>query len=380
VLAPHALAKHERVLRADGDDEGQAEAEAGEDGEHATTLGSQADEVHLLFLHLIKPCFIYGEGMRWDSRQLEALAAVVTEGSFEGAARVLHVTPSAVSQRVRALENAAGSVLVRRSRPVTPTAPGGTLLRLARQVELLGAEASHALGPVAADPDGADGSGSPEAPRPVTVPLAVNADSLATWVLPALARVEGVCFDLHREDQDRTVDLLPAGVVMAAVTSQREPVQGCSSALLGITRYRPAATPAVIERWFPDGPTPEALDRAPMVVFDRSDDLQDAWLREVAAAGTRVPSPPRHHVPSTAEFLDAVRRGLGWGMWGPLPGPGARFPVLGDALERGEVRALAGDAVVEVPVYLQQWKLRSEVLDRVAGALRAEARRVLPQR
>ncbi|MFD6176549.1 MULTISPECIES: LysR family transcriptional regulator ArgP [unclassified Isoptericola] len=313
--------------------------------------------------------------MRWDSRQLEALAAVVTEGSFEGAARALHVTPSAVSQRVRALENAAGSVLVRRSRPVTPTATGGTLLRLARQVELLGAEASHALGPGAAGTDEADAS------RPVTVPLAVNADSLATWVLPALAGVEGVCFDLHREDQDRTVDLLPAGVVMAAVTSQREPVQGCSSALLGITRYRPAATPAVIERWFPDGATPEALDRAPMVVFDRADDLQDAWLREVAAAaGSPVPDPPRHHVPSTAEFLDAVRRGLGWGMWGPLPGPGARFPVLGDALERGEVRALAADAVVEVPVYLQQWKLRSQVLDRVTDALRTEARRVLPQR
>ncbi|MFE6969552.1 LysR family transcriptional regulator ArgP [Isoptericola sp. NPDC057653] len=318
--------------------------------------------------------------MRWDTRQLEALAAVVTEGSFEGAARTLHVTPSAVSQRVRALENAAGSVLVRRTRPVAPTEPGRTLLRLARQVELLGAEASHALGPGATDARGSGGTTPADAPRPVTVPLAVNADSLATWVLPALAGVEGVCFDLYREDQDRTVDLLPAGVVMAAVTSQREPVQGCSSALLGITRYRPVATPSVVERWFPDGPTPEALDRAPMVVFDRADDLQDVWLRDrAAAAGAPVPDPPRHHVPSTAEFLDAVRRGLGWGMWGPLPGPDARFAVLGDALERGEVRALADDAVVEVPVYLQQWKLRSEVLDRVTGALRAEARRALPQ-
>ncbi|MGW8567081.1 LysR family transcriptional regulator ArgP [Isoptericola sp. NPDC055881] len=315
--------------------------------------------------------------MRWDSRQLEALAAVITEGSFEGAARALHVTPSAVSQRVRALENAAGSVLVRRTRPVAPTEPGRTMLRLARQVELLGAEASRALGPGATH----DGGDPGDARRPVTVPLAVNADSLATWVLPALAQVEGVCFDLYREDQDRTVDLLPAGVVMAAITSQREPVQGCSSAPLGITRYRPVATPAMIERWFPDGPTADALGRAPVVVFNRGDDLQDVWLRDRAAAtGAAVPDPPRHHVPSTAEYLDAVRRGLGWGMWGPLPGPDARFPVLGDALERGEVRTLADDAVVDVPVYLQQWKLRSEVLDRVTGALRAEARRVLPQR
>jgi LysR family transcriptional regulator (chromosome initiation inhibitor) len=313
--------------------------------------------------------------MRWDSRQLEALAAVITEGSFEAAAHVLHVTPSAVSQRVRALENAAGSVLVQRTRPVAPTEPGRTLLRLARQVELLGAEASRALGPRDADDDG---TGDP--PRPVTVPLAVNGDSLATWVMSALARVDGVCFDLYREDQDRTVDLLPAGVVMAAITSQREPVQGCTSAFLGITRYRPVATPAVLERWFPDGPTTDALDRAPMIVFNRADDLQDAWLRERAGlTATAVPSPPRHHVPSTSEFLDAVRRGLGWGMWGPLPGVDARFPLLGDALETGEVLPLDDEAVVDVPIYLQQWKLRSDVLDRVTGALRSEARRALPQ-
>ena len=320
--------------------------------------------------------------MRWDSRQLEALAAVVTEGSFEAAARALHVTPSAVSQRVRALENAAGSVLVRRTRPVAPTDPGRTLLRLARQVELLGAEASRELGPRDADDDP---DRSP--PLPVTVPIAVNADSLATWVMPALARVEGVCFDLHRDDQDRTVDLLPAGVVMAAITSQREPVQGCTSTFLGVTRYRPAATRAVVDRWFPDGATLEALGRAPMLVFNRADDLQDAWLRERAAAagstpGTVAPDPPRHHVPSTTEYVDGIRRGLGWGMWGPLPGPGARFGMLdgGPGDPGGQVVLLDDGAVVDVPIYLQQWKLRSTVLDRVAAALRQEARRALPQR
>ncbi len=305
--------------------------------------------------------------MRWDSGQLEALAAVVAEGSFEAAARSLHVTPSAVSQRIRSLENAAGSVLVRRTRPVTPTEPGRTLLRLARQVELLGAESARELGPAAGSPD--------DDARPVTVPLAVNADSLATWIMPALARVDGVCFDLHTADQDRTVDLLPAGVVMAAITSQREPVQGCSSVPLGVMRYRPAAARSVVERWFPNGPTLEALDRAPVVVFDRTDDLQDLWLRDLAAAaGVPVPSPPRHHVPSTSEFLRAIRLGFGWGMWGPLGRPGARFPLLDDA---ADVVMLDDDAAIDVPLYLQQWKLRSEVLDRVAAALRAEARRTL---
>ncbi|WP_277209107.1 LysR family transcriptional regulator ArgP [Isoptericola croceus] len=304
--------------------------------------------------------------MRWDSGQLAALATVVTEGSFEAAARALHVTPSAVSQRVRALENAAGTVLVQRTRPTAPTAPGRTLLRLARQVELLGAEAAAELGPV----DDAEGTG-----RPVTVPIAVNADSLATWLVPALSAVDGVCFDVHVADQDRTVELLPAGVVMAAVTSQREPVQGCTSVPLGVTRYRPAAAHAFAERWFPHGPTPEALGTAPMVVFARTDDLQDRWLRIVAReAGTDVPDPPRHHVPSTAEFLAAVRAGMGWGMWGPLPRVGERFSVLEPA---DDVTWLT-EETVDVPLHLQQWRLRSAVLDRVTDALREQARRVLP--
>lgn len=310
--------------------------------------------------------------MRWDSRQLEALAAVVAEGSFEAAAQHLHVTPSAVSQRVRALENAAGTVLVRRSRPVGPTEPGRTLLRLARQVALLDAEASQELG--AGLGGAAEGDTTGVEPgvgtAPVTVPIAVNADSLATWLMPALGRLDGVCVDLHVADQDRTVDLLPAGVVMVAVTSQREPVQGCTSRPLGVMRYRAAATRDFAARWFPDGPTAAALERAPMVVFDRSDGLQDAWLRSRTAAGAPVPSPPRHHVPSTSDFLEAIRLGLGWGMWGPLPGPGASFPLVD---ERAQEIVPLDDATLDVPMYLQQWKLRSATLDQVTEALLDEA-------
>ncbi|MFI9485525.1 LysR family transcriptional regulator ArgP [Promicromonospora sp. NPDC052451] len=299
--------------------------------------------------------------MRWDSRQLEALAAVVAEGSFDAAARALHVTPSAVSQRIRALENAAGSVLVRRARPVVATASGQALLRLARQTELLGAEVAAELGADDETPvhDGAF----------VTVPLAVSADSLATWVLPALAQVDGVTFDLHRADDSRTADLLREGVVMAAVTSQTAQVQGCRSTPLGVMRYRPACTRAFARRWFPHGPTPEALDAAPVVVFDRTDDLQDTYLRATAPSAR----PPRHHVPSTVEYEETIRLGLGWGML-------LDRPVLGglpDDGSDGGITPLEPDAVLDITLHLQQWKLRSTVLDRVTAALRKEATREL---
>jgi LysR family transcriptional regulator (chromosome initiation inhibitor) len=303
--------------------------------------------------------------MRWDSRQLEALSAVVTEGSFDAAARALHVTPSAVSQRIRALENAAGSVLVRRARPVVATTSGQALLRLARQTELLGAEVAAELG---AEADGASPAGAEDAVPAglVTVPLAVSADSLATWVLPALAQVDGVTFDLHRADDSRTADLLREGVVMAAVTSQTAQVQGCRSTPLGIMRYRPACTRTFAARWFPHGPTPEALEAAPVVVFDRTDDLQDRYLRE-RAPGAR---PPRHHVPSTVEYEETIRLGLGWGML-------LERPALGGLPAAAGITPLEADTVVDIPLYLQQWKLRSAVLDRVTAALRKEATREL---
>src|SRR4051794_11098757 len=215
-----------------------------------------------------------------DLAQLRALDATVRGGTLEAAARALHVTPSAISQRLRALEVATGRILLVRSKPVQITESGQAVLRLARQVDLLTADVARELG----------GESSPD--RVPTLPIAVNADSMATWVLPALAPLaDDVCFELHREDQDHTSTLLRAGTVMAAVTAEAEPVPGCTSVLLGRMRYRPMSSPAFARRWFPAGATPEALARAPVVVFDRNDDLQHRYLQ--ARAGSDV-APPVH--------------------------------------------------------------------------------------
>src|SRR5918993_1388142 len=148
--------------------------------------------------------------------------------------RALHVTPSAISQRLRALEVAAGRILLVRTKPVQVTESGEVVLRLARQVDLLTADVARELG------------GEPSPERVSTLPIAVKADSMATWVLPALAPLAGdVCFDLHREDQEHTSALLRAGTVMAAVTADADPVPGCTSTRLGGMRYRPMASAAV---------------------------------------------------------------------------------------------------------------------------------------
>ncbi|WP_225753941.1 LysR family transcriptional regulator ArgP [Actinotalea sp. Marseille-Q4924] len=290
--------------------------------------------------------------MDLDLAQLRALSATVSEGTLEAAARSLHITPSAVSQRLRALEVATGRVLLVRSRPVRPTESGEVLLRLARQIDLLAGDAVAELGVAAADD------------RIVTLPIAVNADSLATWALPALAELAGdVALELHRDDEEHTAALLRSGAVVAAVTTDPDPVPGCSVTRLGVMRYRPTASPTFARRWFPGGVTAEALARAPVVVFDRKDDLQHRYLRERLSEPV---SPPTHGVPASAEFLTAVRLGMGWGMLPDLQAAAAR--------DAGDLVDLDPAGAVDVVLHWQQWKLRSARLDRVGAALATAAR------
>jgi LysR family transcriptional regulator, chromosome initiation inhibitor len=289
-----------------------------------------------------------------DLPQLRALLAVVDEGSFEGAARTLRITQSAVSQRIRALEQAVGQVLVRRSRPAGVTDAGAVYLRLARQVLDLTDEARAA---VTAD----DATGR------TVLPVAVNSDSLGSWVLPALAPLaDEVVLDLHREDQDHSAELLRAGTVVAAITTAGTPVQGCSVHRLGVLRYRPMMASARAARHLPDGPTATALEAAPLVVFDRKDDLQDRYLRRRGADPAR---PPRHHVPASADFVLAVRLGLGWGM---LPEADAT------AGERdGTLVDIDPGRHEDVTLYWQQWTLATRALERTGAAVRAAAARYL---
>jgi LysR family transcriptional regulator (chromosome initiation inhibitor) len=294
--------------------------------------------------------------MRFDREQLETLAAVVAAGTFDAAAERLSITPSAVSQRIKALEQQLGRVVVVRSKPIRATESGTALLRLVQQLAALEHEAASELGI-------AESAGS------VSIPLAVNADSMATWLLPALAEVAGahpVVFELHRDDQEYTAALLAAGTVMAAVTSDSRPVAGCTVAPPGQMLYHPVASPAFASRWFPDGPSASALAVAPLVAFDRKDELQSRYLRAVTRHDV---APPRHFVPASADFAVAVELGLGWGML-----PEAQSAA---ALRSGALVVLDPSRTVAVPLYWQQWNLRSTALDAVAAAVVAHARAAL---
>ncbi|MEV7017952.1 LysR family transcriptional regulator ArgP [Streptomyces sp. NPDC093991] len=289
--------------------------------------------------------------------QVRTLLAVVDEGTFDAAAAALHVTPSAVSQRVKALEQRTGRVLLLRTRPVRPTESGEVLVRLARQVARLERDAYAELG--------LSGAG-----KPTRVSVAVNADSLATWFLDALVRLpvrSRLCFELRREDESHTAALLREGTVMAAVTSSPDPVPGCSVRRLGTMRYLPVAHPELAAELLRE-PLEESVAAAPVVVFDRRDDFQDGFVRRLTGGRTGA-STLRHHVPTSEGFAEAVAAGLGWGMV-----PEAQAVPL---LRAGRVTVFAPDRAVDAPLYWQQWKLDSPALAAVADAVTRTAARAL---
>lgn len=296
-----------------------------------------------------------------DYPALAALAAVIQEGSFERAAHALHITPSAISQRIRALEERVGCALVVRAQPCVATEVGQRLCRHVDQVRLL----EHELrGTLPAWPDAAAAA----APR-VRLPLAVNADSLATWFAPALADWAArapVLVDLAVDDQDHTAEWLRSGAVLAAVTGIARPVTGCNAVALGTMRYRATASPDFVQRHFPDGVGAASLARAPCLQFNAKDDLQARWARTLCHRPVEL---PRHLLPSAPGFVAAAVGGMGWGMNPDL--------LIEPHLRAGTLVELVPGTALDVPLYWQHARAAGTLLDGLTRQVLAEARRRL---
>ena len=185
-----------------------------------------------------------------------------------------------MSQRIKALEQRVGQVLVVREKPCTATAAGVPLLRLAAQTALLEAEALAEMG-------GSDGTAA-------RIALAVNADSMAKWFTGVFETLDDVPFDIRIEDQDHSARLLREGVVMGAVTTERTPLPGCRVQPLGVMRYIPVASKSYIKRYLTDGFTGHAVAAAPSLAWNRDDALQDELVRK---AFRRHIARPQHFVP-----------------------------------------------------------------------------------
>ncbi len=286
----------------------------------------------------------------FDPAQLAALAAVHRRGSFDLAAAELHVTPSAISQRIKALEEATGTLLIRREKPCVATETGHRLVRHYEEIALL----TKAL-----DQDLQTQTG------PATLRIAINADSLATWVIPALAAVPGFLYDVIIDDEDFSQALLKSGEVAGAITSKPDPLQGCDSVALGLLRFRATASPAFIARWLPDGVTVQDLAMAPALRFNDKDRLQADWAARFGFTATL----PSHRIASSHAFVEACLAGLGWAMNAEA--------LVSAHLASGALVDLSPAAAMEIPLYWRYNRLTARAMDPLTRALQQAAKTLL---
>ena len=298
----------------------------------------------------------------FDPVALECLAAIVEEGGFERAARRLSITQSAVSQRLRALEAQAGTVLVVRSRPLRPTAAGQLLLKHTKQMRLLRADVERELRELAPGSTG----GAREEER---ISIAVNADSIATWALAALDELarQGLPLEIITDDQDFTHEWLREGKVLGCVTTVKQALRGCKVVPLGAMRYIAVAASTFARQRFPQGLTQHNFREVPFVAFNRKDDMQAEFVGK--AFGLKRVSLNQLFVPSSEGQVRAVL--AGWGA-SVVPELLARGLVA-----QGKLVNVAPKTSVPVQLYWHCWNLESGVLDQLTTALTSAAQEAL---
>ncbi|UXU73986.1 MULTISPECIES: LysR family transcriptional regulator ArgP [unclassified Paracoccus (in: a-proteobacteria)] len=281
-----------------------------------------------------------------DYQALTALAEIIRRGSFDAAAAALGITPSAVSQRIRSLEERLGQVLIHRGPPATGTEIGLRLMQHLDQVRLLESTLDAGLRPQTG---------------PAMLRLAVNADSLATWFPPVMQAL-AVLYDLVVDDQDHAREWLRRGEVAAAISSVADPVPGCDVHALGHMRYLALATPEFVTRHFAQGLTEASLSRAPAIIFNMKDAAQARWAQ--LATGRRL-HPTGHTIPSSEAFARAVELGLGWGM---VPETMAQ-----PALDQGRLVPLLPDLPLDIPLYWHVQRAMAPALAPLTAAIRQKA-------
>jgi LysR family transcriptional regulator (chromosome initiation inhibitor) len=298
----------------------------------------------------------------FDPAALEALAAIVEEGSFERAAQSLSITQSAVSQRLRALEAQVGTVLVVRSRPLKPTSAGYLLLKHAKQVRLLHADLERDLRELAP-------GGIGTAQQDERISIAVNADSIATWALPALNTLarQRLALEIITDDQDFTHEWLREGHVLGCATTLKQALRGCKVLPLGAMDYVAVAQSEYARAHLPQGLTAHNFRDAPFVAFNRKDDMQADFVGK--AFGLKRVSLHQLFVPSSEGQVRAVLAG-----WGVSVVPELLVRGL---IAQGELVNVAPAARVPVQLYWHCWNLESAVLDQLTTALTRAATQAL---
>ena len=292
-----------------------------------------------------------------DYKLLQALASVIEEQSFERAANVLYITQSAVSQRIKQLEqNIAQPVLIR-SQPIRATEVGKKLVKHYHQVMQLEADLLPNI--------------FPDTPQsPITIHLATNADSLATWLIPALAptiKTKLIEINMLVADEQHTIEKLKDGEAFGAISLQEQPIKGCQMTRLGDLNYILVASPEFRDTYFETGINRESLQYAPGIAFDQKDNMHIRFIEE--QYGLKESEYPLHTMRSSEAFVAMAKHGAAFCLVAELQ--------IKQELQDGSLINLLPDYKLTETLYWHHWILLKGVHKTVSDVIIEQGQKVL---
>jgi LysR family transcriptional regulator, chromosome initiation inhibitor len=286
-----------------------------------------------------------------DRQQLETFATVVQHQHFRKAAKVLNISPGAVSQRIKGLEEAVGALLLVREPAIAPTHAGEVILRHVLALRLLENDTLQFI--------------RPGQFPPVDVAIAVNADSLATWFEPVSWQLAGLHIGLEIivDDQDHTRTALARGDVKGCISTHRESFVGFRADYVGGMRYRCVATPEFVRTHMTTGMSLPGILDVPAILFDRKDAIHDEFL--FSCFGVDVGRYRKHYFPSPEALLNAILKGLGYGLVPEMQ--------IGPLLRSGTLQDVAPAHSLLLKLYWHHWESEPEPLAKISALIMGHA-------
>ena len=292
-----------------------------------------------------------------DYKLLHAFSMVIKYESFDKAAEFLYLTQSAVSQRIKQLEKLVSQPVLIRSTPLRATEIGKKLLNHYYQVQQLEADLLPHIYPE-------------DLISPLTISLATNADSLATWLIPALAKLiqtHNIELNLEVTNETNTIYKLKNGEVFGAISTQAKALPGCVVDKLGNMNYVLVASPDFRDKHFKKGVNKDSLLKAPGLLFDSKDMMHSEFIKK--EFGLVQGSYPCHIIHSSEAFVNFAKQGLAYCLIAELQ--------IKDELKQGKLIDLLPNKHIIQTLYWHRWLLVKGVFKKFSDTIIEQGSHIL---
>jgi len=272
-----------------------------------------------------------------DYKGLEALYTVQELQSFEEAAKKLHITQSAISQRIKNLEILYGQPLLNRTLPYRATSLGQQLIGHFTRICLLESELEKQLSAV----------------NKPSIAIALNRDSLETWFMDVIKKTDifnQIALKVIADDQEKTLEYLKTGQVSACLSTSEKEIMGGKVQFLGDMEYVLAGSPEFVNQHFMKANPKECLAKAVALKFDHHDTLHERYMEKFFGLNGKELN--YHILPSVLGFKQFVLLGYGYGL---IP----KIDIVNELKKKQLVKVY--DKTWKIPLYWHYWEVESSL-------------------